>query len=134
MMQRISSGSSFEADIGCSRTINDGDYLHVSGTTGFDYETMSLPEDIEAQAAQCLNNIENVPHAQNLDWQDIVRVHYIVPIRDDFQACWPLLATKFGAHPPAATMFVAELMDPTMKIEIEVTAKIRKQIRKLIRK
>ena len=126
-MQRISSGSSFEADISYSRAVNDGDYLHVSGTTGFDYETMSRPEDIQAQATQCLNNIESVLHAQNLDWRDSVRVHYIVPNRNDFRACWPMLAAKFGAHPPAATMFAADLLDPAMKIEIEVTAKIRKE-------
>ena len=62
---------------------------------------------------------------RGLDWQDVVRVHYIVPNRQDFPACWPALVAKFGSHPPAATMFVADLLDPSMKIEIEITAKIR---------
>ena len=119
----ISQGSPFERDIGYARAVVDGDMIYVSGTTGFDYETMSISEDVSEQAAQCLRNIEWALRAAKADMADILRVHYILPDAEDFPACWPVLRSCFGEIKPAATMFSAGLSDPRMKIEIEVTAR-----------
>jgi enamine deaminase RidA (YjgF/YER057c/UK114 family) len=119
----ISSGSSFEAQIGYSRAVVDGDWIFVSGTTGFDYATMAIADDVAAQCAQTLANIEAALVQASATFADIVRVHYILPRAEDFPACWPVLRERFGTIRPAATMFVAGLADPRMKIEIEVTAR-----------
>ena len=121
----ISSGSSFEAQIGYSRAVVDGDWIFVSGTTGFDYATMQIVDDVAAQCAQTLRNIEHALAQAGASLADVVRVHYILPVAADFEACWPVLRERFGAIRPAATMFQAGLADPRMKIEIEVTAKKR---------
>jgi enamine deaminase RidA (YjgF/YER057c/UK114 family) len=119
----ISSGSSFEAQIGYSRAVVDGDWIFVSGTTGFDYATMAIADDVAAQCAQTLANIEAALAQAGATLADVVRVHYILPRAEDFPACWPVLRERFGAIRPAATMFAAGLADPRMKIEIEVTAR-----------
>jgi enamine deaminase RidA (YjgF/YER057c/UK114 family) len=121
----ISSGSSFEAEIGYSRAVVDGDWIFVSGTTGFDYATLTIRDDVAAQCAQTLANIEQALLQAGSALADVVRVHYILPNAADFSACWPLLRERFGAIRPAATMFQAGLADPRMKIEIEVTARRR---------
>ena len=121
-MKRISSGSTFEEKIGYSRAVDDGHYIHVSGTTGYDYETMSIPDSVEAQAQQAVDNILNALEKAGVGLEQVVRVNYIFPNRDDFEPCWPIFKAAFGATPPAATMIVAELLDPEMKLEIEVTA------------
>ena len=121
--RRIGSGSRFEAEIGYTRAVVDGDWVFVSGTTGFDYRTMTLADGIEAQCAQALANIAAALGEANAGFGDVVRVRYILPDRDEFAACWPLLRAAFGAAPPAATMIVAGLSDPAMRIEIEVTAR-----------
>lgn len=123
MRQLVSSGSSFEAEIGYSRAVVDGDWIFVSGTTGFDYATMQIADDVAAQCEQTLRNIERALQQANASLADIVRVHYILPDAADFPPCWPVLRRWFGAIRPAATMFAAGLADPRMKIEIEVTAK-----------
>jgi enamine deaminase RidA (YjgF/YER057c/UK114 family) len=123
----ISSGSSFERDIGYSRAVVDGDWVFVSGTTGFDYSTMTIADDVIAQATQCLENIAAALAAADCTWQDVVRVHYLLPNRDDFEPCWPVLRQYLGEVRPAATMIVAGLSDPRMRIEIEVTARRRQQ-------
>ena len=123
MRQLVSSGSSFEAEIGYSRAVVDGDWIFVSGTTGFDYATMQIADDVAAQCEQTLRNIERALQQANASMADIVRVHYILPNAADFPACWPVLRRWFGAIRPAATMFAAGLADPRMKIEIEVTAR-----------
>lgn len=123
MRQLVSSGSSFEAEIGYSRAVVDGDWIFVSGTTGFDYATMQIADDVAAQCEQTLRNIERALQQANASMADIVRVHYILPHAADFPACWPVLRRWFGAIRPAATMFAAGLADPRMKIEIEVTAR-----------
>jgi enamine deaminase RidA (YjgF/YER057c/UK114 family) len=123
----ISSGSSFERDIGYSRAVVDGDWVFVSGTTGFDYTTMTIADDVVAQATQCLENIAAALAAADCTWQDVVRVHYLLPNRDDFEPCWPVLRQYLGEVRPAATMIVAGLSDPRMRIEIEVTARRRQQ-------
>lgn len=123
MRQLVSSGSSFEAEIGYSRAVVDGDWIFVSGTTGFDYATMQIADDVAAQCEQTLRNIERALQQANASFADIVRVHYILPNAADFPPCWPVLRRWFGAIRPAATMFAAGLADPRMKIEIEVTAR-----------
>lgn len=121
--QHISSGSSFEAEIGYSRAVVDGDWIFVSGTTGYDYATMQLAAGVEAQCAQALANIERALAAAGATLRDVVRVTYILPDAAEFRACWPLLRAAFGEVRPAATMFAAGLADPAMRIEIEVTAR-----------
>ena len=121
----ISSGSTFEAEIGYSRAVVDGDWIFVSGTTGFDYATMTIADDVAAQCAQTLANIDSALRQAGSSLADVVRVHYILPNAADFPACWPILRERFGAIRPAATMFQAGLADPRMRIEIEVTARKR---------
>jgi len=118
----ISSGSSFERDIGYSRAVVVGDRVFVSGTTGFDYATMTISDDIAEQAAQCLRNIEAALAQAGASMRDVVRVRYILPNAADFPATWPVLRAAFGEIRPAATMFESKLADPRMKIEIEVDA------------
>jgi len=128
--QLISSGSSFEADIGYSRAVVQGRWVFVSGTTGFDYETMSISDNVVEQAEQALRNIESALQQAGARMRDIVRVHYILPNAEEFQQCWPVLHKYFGEIRPAATMFSAGLSDPRMKIEIEVTARKRRRGRR----
>ena len=123
--QLISSGSSFEAQIGYSRAVVDGDWVFVSGTTGFDYASMTIAEGIVEQAEQCLRNIDHALQQAGATMADIVRVHYIVPVAAEFESCWPVLRKWFGDVRPAATMLSAGLADPRMRIEIEVTARKR---------
>lgn len=123
MRRRISSGSSFEREIGYSRALVDGDWVFVSGTTGFDYAAMTISGDIVEQAEQCLRNIDKALAEAGSGRADIVRVRYILPRVEDFEPCWPVLRSYFGEARPAATMMAAGLSDPRMKIEIEVTAK-----------
>lgn len=118
----ISSGSTFERDIGYSRAVVQGGWVFVSGTTGFDYATMTIAADIETQAEQCMKNIEAALAAAGAGVADVVRVHYILPDAAEFPRCWPVLRRYFGDVRPAATMIAAGLADPRMKIEIEVTA------------
>ncbi len=121
----ISSGSEFEAKIGYSRAVMDGDYVFVSGTTGHDYQTMAIASDPVEQAEQCMRNIETALDEAGSDLDQVVRVRYIFPEREDFQACWPVFRKHFSVAQPAATMFVAELFDKRMKLEVEVTARVK---------
>jgi enamine deaminase RidA (YjgF/YER057c/UK114 family) len=118
----ISSGSSFEQEIGYSRAVVQGDWVFVSGTTGFDYATMTIPDGVEAQAEQCLKNIESALLKAGASLGDVVRVTYVLPDGNEFPACWPVLRKYFGDVRPAAMMISANLLDPRMRIEIEVTA------------
>jgi enamine deaminase RidA (YjgF/YER057c/UK114 family) len=119
----ISSNSTFENEIGYSRAVTDGDWVFVSGTTGYNYETMTIPDDIVSQTEQCMKNIESALKQAGSNMQDIVRVLYIVPEAEDFKLAWPVLRKYFGDIRPAATMISAGLADKKMKIEIQVTAK-----------
>jgi enamine deaminase RidA (YjgF/YER057c/UK114 family) len=121
----IGSGSTFEAEIGYSRAVIDGDWIFVSGTTGFDYATMSLAEGVVAQAEKALQNIEAALLEAGASLADVVRVTYILPDAEEFPACWPVLRQYFGDVRPAATMISAGLVDKRLRIEIEVTARIR---------
>lgn len=118
----ISSGSSFEQQIGYSRAVVQGDWIFVSGTTGFDYATMTIADGVEAQAEQCLKNIEAALGKAGSSLRDVVRVTYLLPDGAEFERCWPVLRRYFGEVRPAATMMCVQLLDPRMRIEIEVTA------------
>ncbi|MFD5465699.1 RidA family protein [Kitasatospora sp. NPDC127059] len=121
----VLSGSTFEEQIGYARAVVDGDWVHVSGTTGFDYATMTISEDVVEQAEQCLRNIGAALAEAGSGFADVVRVRYLLPERTDFEPCWPVLRRCFGEVRPAATMQVCGLADPRMRIEIEVTARRR---------
>ncbi len=121
----ITSGSSFERDIGYARAVVDGDWIFVSGTTGFDYAAMTISDDVVEQASQCLKNIAAALTEAGASLDDVVRVHYILPDAADFEPCWPVLRAAFATARPAATMFSAGLADRRMRIEIEVTARKR---------
>lgn len=121
----ISSGSKFEQDVGYSRAVADGEWVFVSGTTGFDYDTMTISDNLLDQTEQCLKNIQSALRQAGTDFTDVVRVNYIVPKGERFSDCWPVLRKYFGASRPAMTMISAGLLDPRMQIEIEVTARMR---------
>jgi enamine deaminase RidA (YjgF/YER057c/UK114 family) len=121
----ISSGSKFEQDVGYSRAVIDGEWVFVSGTTGFDYDTMTISDNLLDQTEQCLKNIQAALRQGGADFADVVRVNYIVPNGERFSDCWPVLRKYFGASRPAMTMISAGLLDPRMQIEIEVTARVR---------
>ncbi|MFN4774959.1 MAG: RidA family protein [Pseudanabaena sp.] len=120
--QLISSGSVFEEQIGYSRAVAQGPFVFVSGTTGFDYETMTIEEGAAEQTEQCLKNIEQALGKAGANLTDIVTVTYVLPNGEDFESCWPVLKKYFGNVRPAAMMISAKLLDPRMKIEIQVTA------------
>ena len=119
----ISSGSSFEREIGYSRAVVDGDWIFVSGTTGFDYKAMTISDSLTEQADQCLQNIQSALEQAGASLRDVVRVTYVLPKAEDFPQCWPILRKYFGDVRPAAMMISAGLADPRMRIEIEVTAR-----------
>ena len=118
----ISSGSSFEKDVGYSRAVVAGDWVFVSGCTGFDYSKMTISSDLLEQTEQCFRNIEAALKQAGASLKDVVRVTYILPDASQFQKCWPVLRRHFGDIRPASTMISAGLAQPNMKIEIEVTA------------
>jgi len=118
----ISSGSSFEKSIGYSRAVVDGDWVLVSGTTGFDYSTMTIQDDVVAQCEQAFRNIEAALKQADSSFADVVRVHYLMTSAADFERCWPAMGKVFGEVRPSCTAMVVGLVDPRMKIEIEVTA------------
>lgn len=120
--QHISSGSIFEHDIGYSRAVVDGRWVFVSGTTGFDYAAMTIAEGLAEQTEQCFRNIEAALRQAGASLADIVRVTYILPNGAEFPDCWPVLRKYLGDVRPAATMISAALIDPRVRIEIEVTA------------
>jgi 2-iminobutanoate/2-iminopropanoate deaminase len=118
----ISSGSRFEQDVGYSRVVVERDWAFVSGTTGFDYATMTISDDVAEQTRQTLENISAALEEAGFSLADVVRSTYILPRAEDFPACWPVLREYFGDIRPANTTLIANLVDPRMRIEIEVTA------------
>ena len=108
----ISSGSTFEAQIGYSRAVVQGDWVFVSGTTGFDYSKMAISDDVVAQAEQCLKNIESALREAGSSLKDVVRVTYILKDAAQFESCWPVLRKYFGDVRPAATMIEAPVAMP----------------------
>lgn len=118
----ISSGSPFEETFGYSRAVVQGDWCFVSGTTGYDYETMSMPEDVAAQTRAALATIAKALGEAGFSLSDVVRARYIVTSADYVDDVVPVLGATFRETRPAATMIIADLVRPEMKIEIEVTA------------
>ncbi len=123
-IKRISSGSAYEPKIGYCRAVVADGWVHVSGTVGNDHAAMTTPESVVEQCELALGHIRKALKQAGATFSDVVRVHYILPDRNDFEPCWPLLQAAFGQNPPAATMIQAGLIDPAMKIEIEVTARL----------
>ena len=121
----ISSGSTFEKEIGYSRAVVDGDWIFVSGTTGFDYSKMTISDDLLEQTDQCFRNIEMALKEAGSSLMDTVRVTYVFPVAADFEKCWPVMRRYLGDVRPAAMMISAGLSDPRMLIEIQITARTR---------
>lgn len=120
----ISTGSPFEANVAYSRAVVADGWVFLAGTTGYDYATMTMPDDIVDQCRNTLQTIQATLQDAGASLADIVRITYILPNKDDFPACWPVLREYLGDIRPAATMIQAGLQEPEMKIEIEVTARI----------
>jgi enamine deaminase RidA (YjgF/YER057c/UK114 family) len=127
MRRLISSGSAFEEAIGYSRAVVDGDLVFVSGTTGYDYATMTIAEDVVAQCEQAFRNIDAALKEAGGRMDDVLRVRYIVPRREDWEPCWPVTRQWLGRARPAATLIHAGLQTDAMRIEIEVTARLRRR-------
>lgn len=121
-MKQISTGSPFEATMGYSRAIVKGGWCFVSGVTGYDYSTMQMPGGIAEQARNCFATIATVLTEAGFEMSDIVRVQYTVVSADMVEALVPALGEALGKIRPAATMVIAGLIRPEMKVEIEVTA------------
>ncbi|WP_428924950.1 RidA family protein [Marinibacterium sp. SX1] len=124
-VRHISTGSPFEARIGYSRAVVADGLVHVAGTTGYDYATMTMPEHVTDQCRNALATIGQALAEAGSGLDDVVRVRYILPDRADWEPCWPILSECFARALPAATVFFADLQNPEMKIEIEVTARVR---------
>ena len=120
--QLISSGSQFEQRIGYSRAVVEGDWVFMSGTTGFDYATMTISDNVVEQAEQCFKNIAAALAQAGSSLADVIRVHYLLTRKEDFEPIWPVLQEYFGAVRPACTVMITGLVDEKMLIEIEVTA------------
>jgi enamine deaminase RidA (YjgF/YER057c/UK114 family) len=125
----ISSGSRFEEEIGYSRAVVDGDHVWVSGTTGYDYAAMTIAVGVVEQAEQCFRNIAAALAEAGCSLDDVVRVLFILPRREDWEPCWPVVRRHLGRARPASTMIQAGLQNEAMRIEIEVTARLGKDIR-----
>ncbi|MDP3339179.1 RidA family protein [Frigidibacter sp.] len=121
-MKRISSGSPFEATMGYSRAVVKGGWCFVSGTTGYDYATMTMPEDVAQQAQNCFATIRGALTEAGFAMEDIVRVQYTLTDAALVDAVVPVLGAHLGEIRPAATMVIAGLIRPEMLIEVEVTA------------
>jgi enamine deaminase RidA (YjgF/YER057c/UK114 family) len=124
MRKLISSGSKFEEEIGYSRAVVDGDYVFVSGTTGYDYASMTLAQGVVAQADQTFRNIADALAKAGTSLDHVVRATFILPNRADWQSCWPVIKRYFGTARPASTLLIAGLQSEAMLIEIEVTARL----------
>jgi enamine deaminase RidA (YjgF/YER057c/UK114 family) len=123
-IRKISTGSPFEATIGYSRAVAADGWVFVAGTTGYDYATMTMPLDVATQCQNALNTISDALGQADSSLDDVVRVTYILPNKDDWPDCWPVVSAAFANARPAATMFEAGLQEAAMKIEIEVTARV----------
>lgn len=123
-VRHISTGSPFEEKIGYSRAVVADGWVFVAGTTGYDYATMTLPTSVEDQCRNTLETIASALADAGSSLDDVVRVTYILPDKMDWPACWPITSAAFSNARPAATMFVANLQEDAMRIEIEVTARV----------
>jgi enamine deaminase RidA (YjgF/YER057c/UK114 family) len=118
----ISSGSPFEAQIAYSRAVVAGPWVFMSGTTGFDYKSMTIADNVVEQTEQCFRNVAGVLEQAGVSFADVVHITYLVTRREDFEPIWPVLQRHLGEVRPACTVIVAQLLDPRMLIEVEVTA------------
>lgn len=125
----ISTGSPFEDRIGYSRAVVCDGWVFVAGTTGYDYATMTMPDDVADQCRNTLATIGGVLAEAGASLNDVVRVRYVLPDPADWPACWPVVSQAFARARPAATMMSAALQEPEMKIEIEVTARLPDDVR-----
>lgn len=124
--RRIRSGGPYEEKVGYSRVVvTDDGWIYLAGTVGQDHATGEIPKDVTEQCRLALGHISAALEKAGASFGDIVRVNYVLPDRRDFEPCWPQLREAFGPEPPTSMMIVAGLADPAMKIEIEVTAKLR---------
>lgn len=121
-MKRISTGSPFERTMGYSRAVVKGGWCFVSGVTGYDYATMTIPSSVSDQAQNCFATIQAVLDEAGFELEDVVRVQYTLTDTRHVEAVTPVLGLVFGAVRPASTMVIAGLIKPEMLIEIEVTA------------
>ena len=128
MRTHISSGSTFERDLAYARAVVADGWVFVSGTTGYDYQIMHLPDGVEAQCEQAFLNIDAALRQAGSGLADIVRVRYLLADADEFPRCWPILRRFLGEVRPAATMHEARLMEQEMRIEIEVTARLQSPV------
>lgn len=124
MIARIKTGSTWEDRIGYARAVVAGGWVHVAGTTGTDHATGEIPAAIEDQCKLALDIIEGALKRAGAGFEHAVRVTYVLKHAGDFERCWPILSATFGAHPPAAMMIEAPLIDARHLIEIELTAYI----------
>lgn len=122
--RRISSGSRFEEEIGYSRAVVDPPYVFVSGTTGYDYATMTIAGGVVEQAERCFANIAAALAEAGCTLDDVVRATFIVPRREDWEPCWPVVRRAFARARPASTLIHAGLQTDAMRIEVEVTARL----------
>lgn len=122
-LHHVSSGSTFESDVGYSRAVHDDHWVWVAGTTGFDYTDMTISDEVADQCRRAVDNVAAALAEAGASLDDVVRVRYLLPDADDFPACWPVLRQAFGRARPAATMMVVGLADPRMRFELEVTAR-----------
>ena len=120
----ISSGSDFEKVAGYSRAVVENDYVHVAGTTGFDYAAMTIDPDPVAQCRQCFRNMAHALEQAGCTLDDVVRVNYYLTDAALFARVAPIFGEYFSRARPAATAIVCGLVDPRMAIEIEVTARL----------
>jgi enamine deaminase RidA (YjgF/YER057c/UK114 family) len=125
MRKLISSGSEFEKVAGYSRAVVDGDMIYVAGTTGFDYERMTIVDDAVEQTHQCFRNIAKALAETGSSLDDVVRSTYYLTDASLFEKCAPVFGQYFAKARPAATALICQLIDPRIKIEIEVTARKR---------
>ena len=123
-VRHVSTGSPFEAQIGYSRAVVADGWVFVAGTTGYDYATMTMPQTIEEQCRNTLSTIAKALEEAGSGLDHVVRVNYIVPDKAEWPKCWPITSEAFAKARPAATMICADLQNPEMKIEIEVTARV----------
>ena len=124
--QLVSTGSPFEKTAGYSRAVIDGNMAFVSGTTGYDYKTMTMPDDVTSQARNCFETIEAALREGGFAMTDIVRATYYITDPRDADALFAVCGEVLGQIRPAATLLVvAGLYKPEMKVEIEITARQR---------
>ena len=124
MVQRVSTGSPFEATFGYSRAVRHEDTVYVSGTTGYDYTTMTMPDDVGQQATNALATIDKALREAGSSLEDTVRVVYYIGDRNDVDAVVKAVGPVFRDIRPAASMLIVQMIEAGMKVEIEVTARI----------